>query len=621
MDKQTTTAFILIGVILVVWLYINAPEPPIPAENIPDPVQVDSLQLMKDKLPDDDSALLEESDKANNIFAGEDNRQSEKIVTIETDLVKLELTNKGGRLRKYYLKEYNTWYYRNFPDTSDFNNRHVQLINTNRGGDLNIVFVSNDGKLVNSSQLDFKSNLHNYYYRLHQGDSLEVIYEFEAAPGQKIKRSFVFYGDNYQSKFDVELVNMGSVLSGLQYDIEWSNGINFVEENSVDEANYSNASAFSGGEQVVFKASSSEPEKKSISGKVDWIGVRNKYFAVIVTPLKPSEDGGARFEGSKSDSPKGIREYYSASLIVPFKQNDYQKDSFEIYIGPMDYSLLKSYGKNYEAFYDFGSFFGLKFITRPISEFILLPLFQFLHIFIPNYGFVIIVFSLIIKLALHPLMRQSMKSMRKMQLLQPKISEIKEKYQGDQQRIQKETMKLYQTYGINPAGGCLPMLLQMPILFALFTFFNVAIEIRHEPFIWWITNLSSPDYIYDLGFKIPLFGIDKITGLAPLLGITMFFQQKMSVKDPSQKALVYIMPVMFTLMFMNFSSGLNLYYFMFNLLSIIQQYYVNHKKGGAAELVPVSNPGKKGGFMQRMMEAAEKQAHLQKQAPKKKKKF
>ena len=183
-------------------------------------------------------------------------------------------------------------------------------------------------------------------------------------------------------------------------------------------------------------------------------------------------------------------------------------------------------------------------------------------------------------------------------------------------------MKLYSTYGINPAGGCLPMLLQMPILFALFAFFRVTIQIRHEPFIWWITDLSAPDIIYSLPFSIPLFGVDQISGLALLLGVTMFFQQKMSVRDPSQKALVYMMPIMFTFMFMGFSSGLNLYYFLFNLLSIMQQYYINNKKDDS-ELVPVKDPKKKkgGGFMQRMMDAAEKQSQAQKQGAKKKKKF
>lgn len=620
MDKQTTAAFILIGVILVVWLYMNSPEPQPPSQNIPDTSRVDetgpAVKELEQKIKEPESTppAIPESGP----FASGD--KEEKIITIENDLVKLELTSKGARIRKYYLKEYSTWYYRNIKDTSDFYNKHVQLVNPFDGGDLNLVFVTGEGQLVNTSRLDFAPAFEDYYFRVESGDSIVLSYSYKIDNSSELKKNFIVYGDKYSSKLEVEMVNMNNVISGMRYDLEWANGINFVEENSKDESNYAKASAFSGGEQVVIDASSEgEKEEKSINGKVDWIGVRNKYFSVIIAPEEPYDDGGARFIGTLTNMHKyGTREYYNSSLIVPFKQLNYQKDVFKIYIGPMEYDRLKSYNNNYEAFYDFGSFFGMKFITRPISEYILLPLFKFLHLFIPNYGFVIIMLSIIIKIVLYPLTRQSYKSMRSMQQLQPKISELKEKFKGDQQRIQKETMKLYQTYGINPAGGCMPMVLQMPILFALFTFFNVTIEIRHEPFIFWITNLSSPDYLFTLPFKIPLVGVDKITGLAPLLGITMFLQQKMSVKDPSQKALVYVMPIMFTFLFMGFSSGLNLYYFMFNLFSIAQQYYINNKKG-SEELQPVKNPKKKAGFMARMMEAAEKQAHAQKQSKKKQK--
>lgn len=620
MDRQTTLAFLLIGVILVVWLYMNSPTPEQPLPQISDTTTV----VPKEEEPvDEPSTTALSNDTTDSVLLFGDQASEEQIITIDNDLVRLELTSKGARIRKYYLKEYKTWYYHNIEDTSDFYNRHVQLINPAEGGDLNLIFISEDGKLINTSKLDFTSDAKNYRYKLSGNDSLQIAYVFDTNKNQQIIKRYTFYGNRYSSKFQVELINMDEVISGMRYDLEWANGINFVEENSVDEANYSNASAYSGGEQVVIDAGSvGETEKKTLSGQIDWIGVRNKYFAIIIAPLKKYAEGGARFEGKRVDVlNQGVREYYDASLIVPFDRNRIHKDEFELYIGPMDYDILKSYGNNYDAFYDFGSFFGLKFVTRPISEYILLPLFQFLHMFIPNYGFVIVVFSIIIKFALYPLTKQSYKSMRKMQKLQPKIAELKQKYKDDPQKVQKETMKLYQTYGINPAGGCLPMLLQMPILFALFTFFNVAIEIRNEPFMLWITNLSSPDYILNLGFKIPIFGIDKITGLAPLLGITMFIQQKMSVKDPSQKALIYMMPIMFTLMFMGFSSGLNLYYFMFNLFSIIQQYYINHKKGNNDELVPVQNPKKKGGFMHRMMEAAEKQAHAQKQTQKKKRRF
>ncbi len=619
MDKQTTLAFVLIGLILITWLYFNSPEPPKEVKKGKDSTLVTKekkdttekpavLKSTEDKIKD---SLL-----ANGPFA--ESTKPGKIITIETDLVKMTLNTKGGRILRYYLKDYKTWYHKDKP-ANDFFNTHVQLVNPKNGGDLNLLFVTKDGQKVNTANLEFATNLTNSYYKISGKDSLPVTFTYRTEDGKVIDKSFVFYANNYESNLAIKFVNMQNTISGMRYDLSWDEGINFVEANSVDEANYSSSSAYMGGEQEIIDASQpGDKVQKEMNGKIDWIGVRNKYFTMILAPKKSDPEWGAVFEGVHKAIGKGQKEIYSASIKVPFKDSPEQIDRFTMFLGPCDYDLLKSYDKNYQAIYDFGSFFGLKFITRPISEYILLPVFQFLHLFIPNYGFVIILFSLLIKIALYPLSKQSMASMKKMQLLQPKIAELKEKHKDDQQKIQSETMKLYQTYGINPAGGCLPMLLQMPILFALFTFFSVAIELRNEPFIWWITNLSSPDTIFTLPFKIPLFGVSTVSGLAILLGVTMFLQQKQTVKDPSQAAMIYMMPIMFTLMFMNFSSGLNLYYLMFNLFSIAQQEIYNKRKGNV-ELVPVK-PGQKKGFFARMMEAAEKQAHAQKEANKNKKK-
>ncbi|MFC2139378.1 membrane protein insertase YidC [Bacteroidota bacterium] len=622
MEKQTTLAFILIGIILVVWLYMNAPDP----QTFP-PQETDSTLVDKELTKPADRPLqdqIKQSDSEEPAGQGEFQKPfsdiPERIITVENDLAKIELTSKGGRIRKYYLKEYQTWYYRDLPDDADFYKKHVQLVNQKDGGDFNIIYVTNEGQLVNTAYLDFETDAYNYYYRVEGDDSLSIAYTYTDENNRSITKNFIFYGDDYESKVDIELVNMNEVISSYRYDVAWTQGINFVEENSVDEARYSNALAYASEETFDIDASSvDEEETRDMNGMIDWIGIKNKYFAVIIAPEKPNNDGGAYFEGTKVMHPQyGEREYYSASLKVPFKDLNYQKDTFRLFIGPIDYDLLKSYDKDYQAIYDFGSFMGLR-IFRPISEFILLPLLKFLNMFIPNWGFVIIIFSIIIKIVLYPLTKQSYKSMKKMQLLQPKIKELKEKYKDDQQKVQKETMKLYSTYGINPAGGCLPMLLQMPILVALWTLFNVAIEIRHQPFIFWITNLSSPDVLIHLPFTIPILGMNTITGLAPLLGISMFLQQKMSMKDPSQKAMVYMMPIMFTALFMSFPSGLNLYYLMFNLFSVIQQQYINKKKGDD-ELVPVKNPKKKGGgFMARIMAAAEEQKKAQQQGGKKKK--
>lgn len=622
MDKQTTIAFVLIGAILIVWLYLSNPAPQNPPVKKPgDTTLVNKTtpanenQNQKKSAPENETAPTQTDTSAlGKALSGA--KAPEQIVTIENDLVKLELTSNGGRIKRYFLKKYNTWYADLPQYSNDFYERHVQLVNDD--GDFNIVFMSKDGKLVNTADAAFQSSAQSSSYILKNNDSLQISYTLPVGSGY-IRKTYVFRSNDYAARCDIEMKNMGGVISNYRYDVVWENGINFVEKNSVDEANYSNASAYAGEEQVIVNAKVGENAQKEFNGRVDWVDVRNKYFTVVIAPLKPSPDGGALIKGTEKPvgNNSGVRKYFNASLKVPFNNSNYQKNSFLLYIGPVDYSLLKAYGNNFERIVDFGSLFGLKFIIRPISEYLLLPLFEFLHRFIPNYGWVIIVFSLIIKIALHPLTRSSMKSMKKMQLLQPKIAEIKEKFKDDPQKVNKETMKLYSTYGINPAGGCLPMLLQMPILVALWGLFNVAIELRQQPFGLWIHNLSVPDVIMDLGFKMPIFGFTQISGLALLLGVTMFIQQKMSVKDPSQKALVYMMPVLFTVMFMGFPAGLNLYYFMFNLFSIAQQWYINHSHSNV-ELAPVKTPKKAGGMMARLMEAAEKSSQQQQSAKKKK---
>ena len=235
---------------------------------------------------------------------------------------------------------------------------------------------------------------------------------------------------------------------------------------------------------------------------------------------------------------------------------------------PLDYNILKDYEKDLEKTMRF----SLDFIVRPIAQFIILPVFKFLHSFIPSWGLVIILFALIMKIVLTPLTKSQTNSMKKMSELNPKIKVIREKYKDDPVKANEQIMKLYKEEKINPAGGCLPMLLQLPILYALFGVFNSTVELRNASFLW-IKDLASPDVIFNLPFKIPIFGIDQISGLALLLGVTMFLQQKMTMTDPQQKALVYIMPVMLTLLFFSFPAGLNLYYLMFNVFTIADQYW------------------------------------------------
>ncbi len=623
MDRNTTLAFILIGAILVLWFYLNTPKPEEGQKGKTadtTAVHIDSTQIKKEKKEATvDSTLLKksgkqvaesDSSKYGKFFAA--SNEKAKTITIENDFVLMEISTKGANIRKYYLKKFNNWYSANSNDGNNFYKTQVQLIDYSEGDPYNLSFVTADGKAITTADLVFNTDASNTRYKVSGGDSLVLSFKLPAGDKSYIVKKFTFYGDKYSFESEIDLVNMTNLISNNSYDLVWNNGLRFVEENSVDEANYSDASVYYGGEQVIVDASSvGEKETKDFNGRVDWAAVRNKYFAAIIAPKNPDAVNGAYIEGNrKAVGKSGIKEDYTIRINVPFKNTDFEKSQFMVYLGPVDYDLLKGYGDKFTALVDFGSFFGLKIIVRPIAEYVLLPLFNFLHTFIPNYGFVIVVFSLIIKFILYPLTKTSYQSMKKMQLLQPKIAEIKEKYKDDPQKLNKETMKLYSTYGVNPAGGCLPLVLQMPIFIALWGLFKTAIELRQQPFILWMKDLSTPDIIANLPFKLPLFGIDQISGLALLMGVTTFVQQKMSVKDPKQAGLVYIMPIMLTIMFMSFPSGLNLYYFMFNVFSIGQQYYINHKHDGM-ELVPVKNPNKKKGFMSKLMEAAEQNSKVQ----------
>jgi YidC/Oxa1 family membrane protein insertase len=615
MDKQTTIAFVLIGAILVLWLYISAPPPKQPTkEKGKTSLAKDSLQT---KAKTKDTVVTKNKIKSlkdtSTVFPSvKTSSQKETLLSIQTDLIRVEFSNKGANFRRIYLSKFNNWYSAHETGDEDYIEKHVQLLNYSRGGSYDLSFVSVDGKGVNTKDLFFNCDKNLSTYKLSKDDSLVINYKFEPEPGKFILKTYTFFGNRYDVKSKITLVGFDNFISNNSYDLIWNNGIRPVERNSVDEANYSNASVYSGDEQTIINANTiGEKEVKEFRGQIDWVTIRNKYFAAVIIPDDPAKVDGAYIEGTREAVGKsGVEEIYSARLTLPFLNSKTETQSFTLYFGPVDYNELKSLGHDLVRVVDFGSFFGLKFIIRPIAEYVLLPLFQFLHSIIPNYGFVLIIFSVIIKLVVYPLTKSSYQSMKKMQALQPKIAELKEKLKDDPQKLNKETMKLYSTYGINPAGGCLPIVLQMPIFVALWGMFQSSIELRQQPFFGWIKDLSQPDIIYNLGFKLPLFGIQEISGLAVLMGVTTFVQQKMTVKDPNQKALVYVMPIMLTLLFMSFPSGLNLYYFMFNVLSIAQQYYINHQSGNV-ELVPVVNPNKKKGFMSKLMEAAEEQTKTQ----------
>jgi YidC/Oxa1 family membrane protein insertase len=291
-----------------------------------------------------------------------------------------------------------------------------------------------------------------------------------------------------------------------------------------------------------------------------------------------------------------------------------------LYLGPLDYDIVKEYGMASTVN------FGWKWLVRPIGEFFMLPVFTTIYKFLPNFGVAIIVFSLLMKLLLYPLSIGQIQSAQKMKVLQPEVEKLRKKFADDPTGMQQAQMKLFGEYGINPMGGCLPLLLQMPILYALYSVLTSNIHMRQAMFVQgWIPDLSVPDYILTLPFSV--LGVHALSGMALIMGITMFVQQKMTVTDPSQKAMVYMMPVMMTMMFSNLPSGLNLYYLTFNFLGIAQQVYMTKFSKSKITLEDLKRMPKKESWLQKRLQMAQELAEAQgrmpqqqKRAPKRSKK-
>jgi YidC/Oxa1 family membrane protein insertase len=326
-----------------------------------------------------------------------------------------------------------------------------------------------------------------------------------------------------------------------------------------------------GGELEDFSIDSEERIRPvPINGQTDWIAIRTKYFLSAIIPTE-GRTSGAIFAGEGVQINDVIQRRYTTSIICDL-QGESIKDTYRIYMGPLDYTVLGDYDNGLTDLIMNHGWYERTF--RPVSL-LILRIFKFFQLFIPNYGIVIILFSILVKIVVYPLTKKSYKSMKEMSRVQPLLTEIKEKYKSDPQRMNKETMKLYKEHGINPLGGCWPMLLQLPLLGALFIVFRSTIQLRGASFIpGWIDDLSGADTIFTFPFSLPLYG-DQFNILPILMAGTMFFQSKMTMQDPKQKAMVYIMPIFMLLIFNQFPSGLNLYYTMFNVLTIFQQKFTD----------------------------------------------
>ncbi len=551
MEKRTLLAFVLSFIVLVTWSYFYTPkEAPAPEE----PAQKESVQkgpVQSEAVTESDTLAQSTPGEIVKETAGPAQPLNEELIEIDTPLYSAVFSNIGPTIRSFKLK--------NYRQTIDPNSPLIELVNLGegQGGFLELSFKGaslsqrrNTAYEVEGASMKLETG----------GMPRELVFNHTNSDGIMTKQTFRFYPDTYKIDFNVDVVNRSAnmvegKISALirarnpegKTGYYSFNGLVILADKKLDE--------------IKIKKTTDE---KAVEGNLEWMAYENAYFLSALAPESPWK---GIFRGRLLQSGNLVGTYEPPALkLNPSAQ---VSESFHLYMGPRELDLLKGFGQNLDKAVNFG---WTNIIAKP-----LLYVLRFFEKYIHNYGLAIIVLTILVKMLFWPLTHKSYKSMGEMKKIQPRIMAIREKYKHDKQQMNKEMMGLYRTYKVNPMGGCLPMVIQIPVFFALFRVLGSAIELRHAPFMLWITDLSAPDRLFHLPFKLPLmsppYGIPVLT---LLMGASMFLQQKMtpSPGDPAQAKMMMFLPLIFTFFFINFPSGLVLYWLVNNLLSIGQQYRI-----------------------------------------------
>ncbi len=569
---------------------------------VPEQQKSDTLisNPVKKEVPAQPAAEPEKDAGQYGVFAKSATGENE-FITLENNKVELKISLKGGRVYSARLKDYRT--YDSLPlilfsgDSTVFgfnfytaDNKAVQTNN------LYFVPVNDQKKIVVGSQPQ------SVILRLMAGDGKYIEYKYTLEP------------DEYIVNFDVTFKSMDGIIASNQNSLtfDWKMYIPQKEKGRQNEESYStiNWKFFQDEVAGMRLRQSKETEEKDITTKLRWIAFQDQFFSAIL--IADDYYLNALIKSTKTISSKKYIRYYTAEIGVPYNPDASTTVGMKLYYGPNSIPTLKKEGKGLQL--DKIVFLGRNIIDW-ISRFVIIPIFNWLDNYISNYGIIILILTIIIKLVLYPLTFKSTQSQAKMQILKPMVEELGKKFpkKEDAMKKQQATMDLYKRAGVNPMGGCLPMLLQMPILFAMFRFFPVSIELRQEHFLW-ATDLSTYDSILKLPFVIPMYG-DHVSLFTLLMTASTLITMKMTGSSPGSdqpgmKLMMYMMPVMFMLILNNFSAGLTYYYFLANMITfgqnLISKRFVNAEAVLAKLEENKKKPLKKSKWQQRL-EAAAKQ--------------
>ncbi|MGA2406210.1 MAG: membrane protein insertase YidC [Bacteroidales bacterium] len=566
--------------------------------NIPEKQKSDSLSLQQTNsvVSTPNSTVVKTDISQYGVFAQSATGENE-FITLENNKVELKISIKGGRVYSARMKDYRT-----------FDSLPLVLFS----GDSTVFgfnFFTADNKAVQTNNLYFKpvsdqksfkvgSQPESVVLRLFAGDDKYIEYKYTLAP------------DKYIVDFNVTLKSMEGIIASNQNSLtlDWKMYIPQQEKGRQNEENYSTINYKYYQEEVPVPKlhQSKEIQKNDITTKLSWISFQDQFFSSII--ITNDFFLNASVSSTRTLASQKYLRYYTAEVGIPFNNGTSNSINLKLYYGPNSIPILRKEGLQLEKIVFLG-----RNIIGWISRFVIIPIFNWLNHFIKNFGLIILILTIIIKVVLFPLTFKSYQSQAKMQVLKPMVEELGKKFpkKEDAMKKQQATMDLYKRAGVNPMGGCLPMLLQMPILFAMYRFFPVSIELRQAHFLW-ATDLSTYDSILKLPFMIPIYG-NHVSLFTLLMTASTLLTMKMTGSSPGSdqpgmKMMMYMMPVMFMLILNNFSAGLTYYYFLANMLTYAQNMISKRFINADAVLAKLEEnkkkPLKKSKWQQRLESAA-----------------
>ena len=526
---------------------------------------------------------------------------------LENDKVEIEFTTKGAQPYSVKIKDYKAY------DSTD-----LYLIKP-QASEYGISLFA--GENINTKDFVFQVAEHN--------DST-IIMQLPFVGGGYIQQKFWLESGSYMMQNELSLVNMDGIIprNVSMLDIDWSVVIPRLEKGYKNEKQYSKLDFYFEGDKKPEEIGRGRDGSERIDTKFKWFAFQQQFFSAIMTAGTEFSSADFNLKFYSEDEYKAAGNLMACSANL---RSDFQAGSgnvtipYQFYFGPNDYRTLKSYDQKYEKIIPLGGW-----MVGWFSRLVIIPCFDFLGRFISNYGLVILLMTIFIKLLISPLTIKSYKSSAKMQVIKPEVDKLNAKYPNEKDAMKKQQamMDLYQKAGISPMGGCLPMLLQMPILFAMFRFFPASIELRQQKFLW-ADDLSAYDSIWDFGVNIPLLG-DHLSLFALLMAVTMFVYSKMTSAqmsdDPNMAGMkfmsVWLMPIMMFFICNNLSAALSYYYLLSNIITMgmtwyIRKFVVTEEKVRADMMLKANQPKKKSKWQQRLEEAQRMQEQMQKQQKRK----